>query len=127
MRVRITRQRASQAMVVQRKKADIFDRLIMFNLDPQIMRQFYQAEKKDGAAASSSSSSDGPTPMEEESKEEVLVNTSGQGYANLNGEGSRSGDDATKRSGIDKLLPGSDIDGFLFNPCGYCQFCRQDA
>lgn len=95
--------------------------LIMFNLDPQIMRQFYQAAKQDEAAgaAASSSSSTGPTPMEE-SKEEVLVNTSGQGYANLNGEGSKSGDDATKRSGIDKLLPGADIDGFLFNPCGYC-------
>lgn len=85
--------------------------LIMFNLDPKIMKQFYQQTD-----ASSSSSSATPA---EESKEDQLVNTSGQGYANLNGEGSKSGDDATRRSGIDLLLPGSDIDGFLFNPCGY--------
>jgi len=108
--------------------------LIMFNLDPKIMKQFYQQAEaiKAGEGASSSSSSTSPshggcascgspTPAAsmEECKEEKLVNSSGQGFANLNGEGSRSGDDATKRSGIDLLLPYSQIDAFLFNPCGY--------
>lgn len=86
--------------------------MIMFNLDPKIMRQFYQAQQASDATSSSSAA-----PMEE--SKEILLNSSGQGFANLNGEGSKSGDDATKRSGIDKLIPGSDIDGFLFSPCGY--------
>ena len=45
--------------------------LIMFNLDPQIMKQFYQLKAAETTAtASSSSSSTGVAPMEEESKEE---------------------------------------------------------
>ena len=93
--------------------------LIMFNLDPKVMKQFYQQAKDQEAAGAASSSSSAPAPMEDESKEDQIKNTSGQGYANTNGEGSRTGDEATKRSGIDLLLPGSSIDGFLFSPCGY--------
>lgn len=100
--------------------------LIMFNLDPVIMKQFYQQAKDqeavaaaaaaDSAAATGSSSS---AKMDESKEEDQIKNSSGQGFANTNGEGTRTGDEATKRSGIDLLLPGSSIDGFLFNPCGY--------
>ena len=94
----------------------------MFNLDPVIMKQFYQQAKDqeaaavtEGAAAASSSSA----TMDESKEEDQIKNSSGQGFANTSGEGTRTGDEATKRSGIDLLLPGSSIDGFLFNPCGY--------
>lgn len=96
--------------------------LIMFNLDPVIMKQFYERKEKAEAEAKpaegASASASAAAPMEEV-KEDQIKNSSGQGYANLNGEGSKNGDDATHRSGIDLLLPGSDIDGFLFSPCGY--------
>eukprot|EP00095_Tigriopus_kingsejongensis_P005325 maker-scaffold123_size333416-snap-gene-2.18 protein:Tk05325 transcript:maker-scaffold123_size333416-snap-gene-2.18-mRNA-1 annotation:"s-adenosylmethionine decarboxylase proenzyme-like" len=34
-------------------------------------------------------------------------------------DGARNGQEATKLSGIDKLIPGMKIDDFLFDPCGY--------
>jgi len=39
-----------------------------------------------------------------------------------------TGPEATKLSGIDKLIPGSTIDDFLFEPCGYsCNGIKDDA
>jgi len=94
--------------------------LIMFNLDREVMKQFYQlqTEGAEGAAAASAAAA-GSAPMDESKEDKILCNSAGQGFANIDGEGTRTGAEATKRSGIDLLLPGSDIDGFLFSPCGY--------
>jgi len=108
--------------------------LIMFNLDPVIMKQFYQQQEASsngsaaaaaGASASAAAASSNGSAAMDESKEgggcdnKLMCNSAGQGFANLDGAGTRTGAEATKRSGIDLLLPGSDIDGFLFEPCGY--------
>lgn len=73
--------------------------IAMFDLDRNVMRQFYRsatdpnnAENKDGFA-----------------------------YP-------QSGVEATIMSGIDKLMPGATIDDFLFTPCGYsCNALKDDV
>ena len=75
--------------------------VIMFNLNTDKMKTFY---KHQGAA-------DGDT----------YTNTLGVGQS------CTSGEEATRVSGIDRLLPGSVIDSHLFTPCGYSCNGRVDV
>ena len=81
--------------------------VIMFNLNTQKMNTFY---KKQSTASSSSSSTEQQQP-----------NDLGVGHPCVDGE------EATRVSGIDQLLPGSVIDSHLFTPCGYSCNGRVDV
>ena len=80
----------------------------MFNLDKTRMQTFYNCVEDDS---------------KEESKEPIKNNNINNNNNHINigkiGYPCRSGSEATRVSGIDKLLPGSLIDSHLFSPCGY--------
>ena len=81
--------------------------VIMFNLNTDKMKTFY---KKQTAATTNAADTD-----------EQLRNELGVGHPCVDGQ------EATRVSGIDQLLPGSVIDSHLFTPCGYSCNGRVDV
>jgi len=71
--------------------------MVMFDMDREVMRQFYR-------------------PPSDDQK----TDADGFHYPSTS-------EDSTMMSGIDTLVPGSEIDAFLFNPCGYsCNGLKDD-
>ena len=82
--------------------------VIMFNLNTQKMNTFYKQQSANNSSASSD-------------EQQQQVNELGVGHPCVDGE------EATRVSGIDRLLPGSVIDSHLFTPCGYSCNGRVDV
>ena len=94
--------------------------VIMFNLNTDKMKTFYKHRGKEGGGGEQGEE-------QEEGKEGGGVGVGG--YSNTAGVGHPcvSGEEATRVSGIDRLLPGSVIDSHLFTPCGYSCNGRVDV
>ena len=86
--------------------------VIMFNLNTQKMNTFYKQQ-----SASTSSNGSGNSSSEQQQQPNEL----GVGHPCVDGK------EATRVSGIDRLLPGSVIDAHLFTPCGYSCNGRVDV